>query len=118
MSQSKLSMYLQVMNRRRCWASLSSPGCRDSTIFAPNSGMTPPRNWKLGSMHDHNRTMRILEHALGVRAQHPAMKNGVAALAHHNEAGLDGICPVDDLLRRMANDNLSFKFNLLLAGAL
>src|ERR1039458_482886 len=69
-------------------------------------------------MHDHNRTMRVLEHALGVGAQHPAMKDGVAALAHHNEAGLDGICPVDDLFRRMAHDNLSFEFNLLLPRAL
>src|ERR1039458_4798597 len=69
-------------------------------------------------MHDHHWTMGILENALRVRAQHPAMKDGVAALAHHNETGLDGVRPVKDLFRRMAHDDIGFEFNLLLPGAL
>jgi predicted HD phosphohydrolase len=36
------------------------------------------------SMDDHHRAVRIPQNALRVRAQHPAMKDGVAALAHHN----------------------------------
>ena len=51
----------------------------------------------LQSVHDHDRAVRVLEHALSIRAQHPAMEDGVAALAHDDEAGLDGLCPVDDL---------------------
>ena len=45
------------------------------------------------------------------------MQDGVAALAHHNEAGLDGVRPVNDLLRRMAHDDIRFEFDSLLLGA-
>ena len=64
-------------------------------------------------MDDHHRAVRIPQHALGIRAQHPAMKDRVAALAHHNETGLDCVRFVDDLFRRMAEDNIRFEFNLL-----
>src|ERR1035438_5961150 len=68
-------------------------------------------------MDDHYWTVRIPQNALGIRAQHPAMENCMAALAHHNEAGLDYVGFVDDLLRRMAQDNVSFDFNVALLGA-
>src|SRR5271157_1256797 len=70
------------------------------------------------SMHDHDRTMRILENSLRVRAQHPAMKDGVAALAKSSDLGLDGVRPVKNLFRRVAHHNIGLKFNLLLPGAL
>ena len=41
----------------------------------------------------------------------------MAALAHHDKAGLDRVGLVDDLLRRMAQDNVGFKFYVLLLGA-
>ncbi len=41
----------------------------------------------------------------------------MAALAHDDEAGLDGVRLVDDLLRRMAQNNVGFEFNVLLLGA-
>jgi len=40
----------------------------------------------------------------------------MAALAHDNETGLDRVRLVDDLFRRMAQDNVSFAFNVLLPG--
>jgi len=42
MSQSKLSMYLQVMISRRCWGSFSFPGNLVPSIAGSDSGMTPP----------------------------------------------------------------------------
>jgi hypothetical protein len=68
-------------------------------------------------MHNHHRTMRILENALRVRAQHPAMKNGVATFAQDNEAGLDGLRAVKYLFRRMAHNNICFEFDLFFLGA-
>ena len=68
-------------------------------------------------MHNHDRTMRISQNSLRVRSQHPAMKDCVASFAHHNEAGLDGVSLVDDLLRRMTENNIRFEFNLFLLGA-
>jgi len=46
------------------------------------------------------------------------MKDRVAALAHHNETGLDSVCFVDDLFCRMTEDNIRFEFNLFLLGTL
>ena len=45
------------------------------------------------------------------------MKNRVAAFAHDNKTGLDRVRLVDDLLRRMTEDNIRFEFNLFLLGA-
>src|ERR1035437_7181721 len=47
MSHSNLPMYLQVMERRRCWGSFSSPGYRVLTISGSDSGMTPPSMFQL-----------------------------------------------------------------------
>jgi len=41
----------------------------------------------------------------------------MAALAHHDEAGLDRVCLVNDLFRRMAQNNVGFEFNVFLLGA-
>src|ERR1035438_8674149 len=69
------------------------------------------------SMHDHHRAVCILQHALRVRAQHPAMQDGMAALAHHNKTGLNRVCPVKNLLRRMTHDDIRFQLDSLLLGA-
>jgi len=45
------------------------------------------------------------------------MQDGVAALAHHNETGLDCVRLMDDLFRRMTEDDIRFEFNLFLPGA-
>ena len=45
------------------------------------------------------------------------MKNCVAALAQNNETGLDGVCPMKDLFRRVADDDIRFKFNPLFPGS-
>src|ERR1035438_2331806 len=66
------------------------------------------------SMHNHHRTMRILQNPLRIRPQHPAVKNRVAALAQDNEAGLDGVRAMKNLFRRMADDDIGFQFNLQL----
>ena len=41
----------------------------------------------------------------------------MTALAHHDEAGLDSVRLMDDLLGRMAQYNVSFEFNIFLLGA-
>ena len=41
----------------------------------------------------------------------------MAALAHDDETGLDSVRLVYDLFRRMAQDNVGLKFNVLLLGA-
>ncbi len=46
------------------------------------------------------------------------MQEGMAAFAHHDDACLDGFRLVDNLLRRMAYDDLRLQFNLFLTGAL
>ena len=50
----------------------------------------------------------------GVRSQHPSVKNRMAAPAYKDKAGLDAICPMQDLFRRVSNGDISFEFNLLL----
>jgi len=45
------------------------------------------------------------------------MKDGMAALAQDNETGLNGVCPMKDLFRRMAHDHIRFEFNPLFPGA-
>ena len=35
------------------------------------------------------------------------MQDGVAALSHDDEAGLNGVCPVNDLFRGMAEDDIN-----------
>jgi len=42
------------------------------------------------------------------------MKNRVAALAHDDKTGLNNIRLMDDLLGRMAQDDIRFEFNFLL----
>src|ERR1035437_2929670 len=64
------------------------------------------------SMHNHHRAMRTLQNALRIRSQHPAVEDGVAALAQDNEAGLDGVRAMKNLFRRMAEDDIGFQFNL------
>ena len=75
-------------------------------------------SWSFQSMDDHHRTVGITKNALRVRTQHPAMENCMAALAHDNETGLNNVRLVDDLFRRMAQDNIRFEFNVLFFGAL
>jgi len=61
--------------------------------------------------------MRVLENPLRIGAEHPTMKNGVAALAQDNETGLNGVCFVKNLFRRVANDDIRFEFDLSLLCA-
>ena len=68
-------------------------------------------------MDDHHRALRVPQNALRVRAQHPAMKDRMAALAHNNETGLDCVRLVDDLFRRMAQNDSRFELNFFLPGA-
>jgi len=69
-------------------------------------------------MDNHYRQCALPEDALRVRAQHPAMKNRMAALAHDNETGLDSVRLMDNLFRGVAQDDIRFEFNILLPGTL
>jgi len=44
------------------------------------------------------------------------MKDGMAALDQNNKTGLNDVCSMKDLFRRVAYDNIRFEFNLLLFG--
>ena len=45
------------------------------------------------------------------------MKNCMAALTHDDEAGLDCVSLVDDLFRRMAQDDIRLQLDVFLRGS-
>jgi len=98
------------------------PGARVPMIFDPVQAWHLPSFSQLSMSHRpiNGRSLPGIAHtldALRVRAQHPAMEDRMAALSHDDEAGLNGVCPVNDLLRGMAEDDIHFEFNVLLLGA-
>ena len=106
---------LQGVAGERRWSQRS---IQESVQFRDLRMICELHNFPTQSMDDHHRALRVAQHALRVRAQHPSMKDRVATLAHDNETCLDRICPVDDLFRRMAQDDVCFEINVLLSGAL
>lgn len=65
-------------------------------------------------MHDHHGAMRISKHALGVRSEHPTFNRRSSSFAHYDQAGLNLLGVMNDLVRWISNCESGLNFNLQL----